>query len=472
MKNIFKTSIIILLLLNSYLSIAQMNDRNEKIHLLDSVYQALYASGSFNGNVLIAEKGKVVFKKSYGFADAVTQEKLNLQTVFELASVSKQFTAMGIVLLKKRGQLNYDDPISKYLPELNFYDGVTIRNLLNHTSGVPDYIYVDVFREKWDKTKIATNVEVITEFAKYKPPLEFQPGEKSQYSNTGYALLASIIERVSKQTYERFLKENIFRPLHMKHTFIYQCVYAPEKIKNYAQAYGTDSLLNYISAYHSIENKLTTYNYLDGVVGARTVHSNLEDLLKWDRALYMDKLINPEDKKEIFGSLKTRNGKENSYGFGWVLSQNEKYGKIVNHSGSWAGYITYIERHTDSDKTIILLQNVNTPNSKIALGDIRKIMYGIKLPINKKIFPNQEDLDKYEGIYSGSDYPKKIVVFKKGNRLAAHYAGSPVSAFSMDAYPNHTFKCEPWDVEMVFNPDDNSLLVMEDEKQNTLKKQK
>ncbi|WP_316797257.1 serine hydrolase domain-containing protein [Pedobacter agri] len=155
MKNIFKTSIIILLLLNSYLSIAQMNDRNEKIHLLDSVYQALYASGSFNGNVLIAEKGKVVFKKSYGFADAVTQEKLNLQTVFELASVSKQFTAMGIVLLKKRGQLNYDDPISKYLPELDFYDGVTIRNLLNHTSGVPDYIYVDVFREKWDKTKIA-----------------------------------------------------------------------------------------------------------------------------------------------------------------------------------------------------------------------------------------------------------------------------------------------------------------------------
>jgi len=471
MKNIFKTSIIILFILNSNLSTAQTNDRNEKIRLFDSVYQALYASGSFNGNVLIAEKGKVIFEKSYGFADAVTREKLNPQTIFELASVSKQFTAMGIVLLKKRGKLNYDDPISKYLPELAFYDGVTIRNLLNHTSGVPDYIYVDVFREKWDKTKIATNADVITEFAKNKPPLDFQPNEKSQYSNSGYVLLASIIERVSKQTYGQFLKANIFDPLQMKHTFIYRRVYAPEKIKNYAQAYGTDSLLNYTSAYDSIENKLTTYNYLDGVVGARTVHSNLEDLLKWDRALYTDKLINAEDKKEIFGSLKTKNGKENHYGFGWELSQNEKYGKIVSHSGSWAGYISYIERHTDSDKTIILLQNVNTPNSKIGLSDVRKILYDIKLPANKQILPNPEELDKYAGIYSSPDYPKKIVVFKKGNRLAAHYAGSPVTAFSMDAYPDHTFKCEPWAVKMVFNPGEKSLLFTEDEKQYTLKKQ-
>lgn len=471
MKNIFKTSILILFILNSNSSTAQMNERTEKIHLLDSVYRALYASGSFNGNVLIAEKGNVIFEKSYGFADAVTQKKLNPQSIFELASVSKQFTAMGVVLLKKRGKLNYDDPISKYLPELAFYNGVTIRNLLTHTGGVPDYLYLDVFREKWDKTKIATNADVITEFAKYRPPLDFQPNEKSQYSNTGYALLASIIERVSNQTYGQFLKTNIFNPLHMKHTFIYRRIYAPEKIKNYAEAYGTDSLLNYVSAYYSIENKFTTYNYLDGVVGARAVNSNLDDLLKWDRALYTDQLISVEDKKEIFGSVKTKNGKENDYGFGWVLSRNEKYGKIFNHSGSWAGYITYIERHADSDKTIILLQNVNTPNSKIGLSDIRKILYNIKLPANKRIFPNPEELDKIAGIYSSPDYPKKIVVFKKANRLAAHYAGSPVSAFSMDAYPDHTFKCEPWDVEMVFNPAENSMLVTEDQKQYTLKKQ-
>lgn len=447
MKNIFRASVLILFILRSAVSIAQPNNQNEKVRLLDSVYQALYTSGSFNGNVLIAEKGKVIFKKSYGFADAVTQEKLNPQSIFELASVSKQFTAMGIILLKKRGALNYDDPISKYIPELAFYDGVTIRNLLTHTSGVPDYLYVDLFREKWDKTQIAINEDVIKEFAKYKPALDFQPNEKSQYSNTGYALLASIIERVSKQTYERFLKTNIFDPLHMKHTFIYQCVYAPKKIKNYAQAYGTDSLLNYTSAYHSEENKFTTFNYLDGVVGARTVHSNLEDLLKWDRALHTDQLINAKDKKEIFVSSKTNNCKENSYGFGWVLAQDEKCGKIVNHSGSWAGYITYIERHLDSDKTVILLQNVNTPNSKIGLSDVRKILYNIKLPANKIILPNPVVLDKIAGIYYSQDYPKKIAVFKNGNRLAAHYAGSPVSAFSMDAYPDNTFKCIPWDVK-------------------------
>ena len=471
MKNIFKTFIIILSILNSNLSAAQTKDQTEKVRLLDSVYQALYTSGSFNGNVLIAEKGKIIFEKSYGFADAATQEKLNPQSIFELASVSKQFTAMGIVLLKKRGKLSYDDPISKYLPELAFYDGVTIRNMLTHTSGVPDYLYLDVFRDKWDKSKIATNADVITEFVKNKPPMDFQPNEKSQYSNTGYAFLASVIERVSKQSYGQFLKANIFDPLRMKHTFIYRCVYAPEEIKNYSQAYGTDSLLNYTSAYHSLENKLTTFNYLDGIVGPRTVHSNLEDLLKWDRALYTDQLINVEDKKEIFSSEKIKNGKVNDYGFGWVLSQNEKYGKIVNHSGSWAGYITYIERHLDNDKTIILLQNVNTPNSKIGLGDVRKILYNVKLPANKMILPSPEELDKYSGIYSSPDYSKKIVVFKKQNRLAAHYAGSPVTAFSMDAYPEHIFKCEAWDVEMVFNPVKNSMLIIEDEKQYTLKKQ-
>jgi len=470
MKNIFKISIVILFILYSKLSLAQTDDQAEKIRMLDSVYQALHASGSFNGNVLIAEKGKVIFKKSYGFADAVTQQKLNPQSIFELASVSKQFTAMGIVLLKKLGKLDYDDPISKYLPELAFYEGVTIRNLLVHTSGVPDYLYVDVFREKWDKTKMAANADVITEFAKYRPPLDFQPNEKSQYSNTGYALLASIIERVSGKTYGQFLKANIFRPLHMANTFIYRPVYAPGKIKNYAQAYGTDSLLNYVSAY-GIENKFTTYNYLDGVVGARTVHSNLEDLLKWDRVLYTDQLIGLEDKREIFASTKTKNGKANDYGFGWVLSQNEKYGKIVNHSGSWAGYITYIERHPDNDKTIILLQNVNTPNSKVALGEVRKILYGIKLPANRMIVANSQELDKIAGTYSSPDYPSRIVVFNKGNRLAAHYAGSPVSAFAMDAYPDHTFKCEPWDVTMVFSAGENSMLLTEYGKQYTLKKQ-
>jgi len=151
---------------------------------LDSLFNALFKQKMFNGNVLIADKGKMIFEKSYGLANEKTGQKINHQTIFELASVSKQFTAMGIVLLEKQGKLNYDDKISKYIPELAFYGNISIRNLLNHTGGLPDYM--EIFEEKWDKTKFATNQDIVDVFAKYRPKVIFQPGEKYQYSDTGY----------------------------------------------------------------------------------------------------------------------------------------------------------------------------------------------------------------------------------------------------------------------------------------------
>ncbi|MEH3115210.1 serine hydrolase domain-containing protein [Pedobacter terrae] len=119
---------------------------------LDSLFNALFKEKMFHGNVLIADKGKILFEKSYGFANEKTGQKINNRTIFELASVSKQFTAIGIVLLAKRGKLNYDDKISKYIPELSFYGNISIRNLLNHTGGLPDYM--EIFEEKWDKKKL------------------------------------------------------------------------------------------------------------------------------------------------------------------------------------------------------------------------------------------------------------------------------------------------------------------------------
>ncbi|MDQ1096220.1 MULTISPECIES: serine hydrolase domain-containing protein [Chryseobacterium] len=138
---------------------------------IDSVFTSLYQKKMFNGNVLIAEKGKIIFEKNYGLANEETKQKLDNNTIFELASISKQFTAMGIVLLEKQGKLKYDDNISKYIPELSFYRNITIRNLLNHTSGLPDYI--KLFEEHWDKTKIATNQDIVNLFVQYQPKLYF-----------------------------------------------------------------------------------------------------------------------------------------------------------------------------------------------------------------------------------------------------------------------------------------------------------
>ncbi|WP_394265603.1 serine hydrolase domain-containing protein [Bergeyella zoohelcum] len=131
---------------------------------------------------------------------------MNSSTVFELASVSKQFTAMDIVLLEKQKKLKYDDKISRYIPELAFYGNITIQNLLHHTSGLPDYM--ELFEEKWDKTEFAVNQDIVNELAKYQPKLHFLPGEKYEYSNTGYALLGLIIEKVSKKSFGQFLSEH------------------------------------------------------------------------------------------------------------------------------------------------------------------------------------------------------------------------------------------------------------------------
>ncbi|MDY3319917.1 serine hydrolase, partial [Riemerella anatipestifer] len=302
--------------------------------------------------------------------------------------------------------LNYDDKISKYIPELAFYGDISIRNLLNHTSGLPDYM--DFFEEKWDKTKFATNQDIVNEFAKYKPNVLFKPNEKFEYSNTGYALLGLIIERVSKKSFDKFLTRYIFTPLKMKNTFVYRSKYEPKKIENYALGYVSDSLGNKVRP-DSLGK--TLFYYLDGIVGDGMVNSTVSDLLIWDRALYGNKLVDEHDKKLIYQPSKTTDGKENPYGFGWRLSQNDKYGTIVNHSGGWAGYITFIERHLTNDKTIILLQNNDLSSTKLPIREVRKIIYNEPLPVEKPLKPvvlQSEDLDKYLGLYTNEKFPLKI----------------------------------------------------------------
>ena len=168
----------------------------DNIKQIDSLLTASYKEQKLNGNILIAEKGTIIYQKSFGKANETTGQDLNAESVFELASVSKQFTAMGIMLLKQQGKLSYDDSLRKFIPELPYYN-ITIRQLLHHTSGLPDYI--DLFIKNWDTTKIATNKDMIEQLAKYKPPVLFAPGEKWEYSNTGYALHVR-----HRQAFEKF----------------------------------------------------------------------------------------------------------------------------------------------------------------------------------------------------------------------------------------------------------------------------
>jgi len=446
-----KTLLFIAVILLSNITFGQSRQSEQ----LDSLFTSLYNKKMFNGNVLIAEKGKTLFQKSYGLANEEIKQELNNQTIFELASVSKQFTAMGIVLLKNQGKLKYDDKISKYIPELSFYGDITIQNLLNHTGGLPDYM--ELFEEKWDKTKFATNQSIVDLFVQHKPEADFKAGEKFEYSNTGYAFLGLIIEKASNKTFGQYLNENIFKPLKMTKTFVYRSRYEPKTVENYALGYVTDSLGNKVLT-NSFGKEFYTY-YLDGIVGDGMVNSTTEDLLKWDRALYGNKLVNQKDKELIFSKVKTNNGDESKYGFGWSIGTAEKYGKIVNHSGGWAGYVTFIERHLDNDKTIIILQNNATELTALPVREVRRILYNEPLATNdlNPVELTSKDLEKYVGIYSNEQIPFTLTIWVKDSTLFAQASGEGQGAFPLDSYENHTFKFDPVQVKIIFDTDKNEL---------------
>lgn len=385
-----------------FLQVAVAQTKTEK---LDSLFQSAVNDGSFNGNVLIAEKGKVIYQKSFGYSDIKAKEKLTGKSVFELASVSKQFTAMGIVLLQKQGKLSYDDPISKFLPELSMYYDITIKNLLVHTGGLPDYM--ELMSQEENHDGFATNQTIIDLFVKKKPPVVFKPGEKHEYSNTGYALLASIIEKASGKSYGDYLAENIFKPLKMNDTRVYRRWFKPEKVKDVTKGYiYSDSLKRLVTPDEISKDYFTIY--LDGIIGDGMVNSTTTDLLLWDQALYTDKLVNKQDKELIFSSYPTQSGKATNYGFGWKVSTSSLYGKIASHSGGWSGYVTYIARYLDRNCTIIILQNAMNQNTKIPQAEIRNILFE---PIYKA---DKKKMEEIVGIYKTEKGNERELLFEKG----------------------------------------------------------
>jgi CubicO group peptidase (beta-lactamase class C family) len=407
------------LLLLFYLSLGHTQNLSKTI---DSIYTQAYQKGEFHGNILVANQGKVVYKKSFGMADETSQQPLNENTIFELASVSKQFTAAAIVMLHREGKLKIDDKISKLLPELSHYSDVSIRHLLYHTGGLKDYMAL--MQLSYDQSKIANNNDIIALLSKPDLKPDFSPGTQYEYSNTGYALLASIIERASGMSYGNYLEKKIFRPLKMKRTSIHTRRYAPRKIDNYAYGYVMDEKTHQ----YILPDNHPDHNYviwLDGIVGDGTVNSTVLDLLKWDQALHGNTLFSSQEKEWIFTPGTLNDGSKSNYAFGWMIEEDPNMKRIASHSGGWPGYHTYIERHLDKNKTIIVLSNHESP---IKTKFIRRAFYGIPEP--KTISPSDrivmdlpiEVLKKYEGIYAFNE-SISLTFFIKNDLLYAQLTG-------------------------------------------------
>ena len=328
--------IILLLLLFPLLANAQWN---AKIKLVDSVLSQLHEQHLFNGTVLIGEKGKVIYKKAFGIA-GVNEKPLTTSAAFNLASVSKQFFAMMIIMLKEEGKLQYDDAVQQHLTSFP-YPGITLRHLLNHTSGLPEYF--DVAERYRSLLDTLTNESMLALLAVKKPALVFTPGDRFEYCNTNYTTLASVIEKLAGMPVAQFFEQRIVRPLKLQNTFIYNITmksYPASRVFGFHYAKGkpvADDLL-----------------WLDGIVGDGNIYSSAEDLYKWDQALYTEKLVKKASFHEAITPGKLNNGAATQYGFGWFIP---KPGQEVDHTGGWVAFGTYIDRVIADNKTFILLDN-------------------------------------------------------------------------------------------------------------------
>lgn len=355
-----KRLVILFLLLPFYL-LAQEN-------ISKQVDEFMSSQKDFSAVLLVAHKGKPVYYKAFGYREFAQQIPLQKTDIFELASVSKQFTAMIIMMLKEKGKLGYEDLVEKYL---NIpYKDITIRHLLTHTSGLPDY--QDIMDKYWDKSKVANNNDILEYLNKYAPPKLFEPGAKYGYSNTGYVLLASIAEKASGKDFIEICRQWIFKPLKMNSANIRTL---QEKATTINFAIGhiyVKEKERYIRADSFPSSDYTIW--LGNRKGPGRISSTVADLLKWDRALYRNKLVKQTTLQEAFSPMKVSDGSLSYYGFGWMLRSDSISGKVVMHTGSNPGYRTQIIRYTGRNKTIILLCNNAHKNFEQIIKRIEEII--------------------------------------------------------------------------------------------------
>lgn len=295
--------------------------------------------GIFSGGILVAKGGNILFENYSGFEDYPRkQQPISDTSSIHIASTSKTFTGIATLLLVQQKKLFLEDTVGQFFPNWP-YPGVTIKDLLNHRSGIPNYLYF-MHVSSWDKQKMATNRDVLELILKQRPAKHAAPNKRFEYSNTNYVLLALIIEKVSARSFPDFMHEEFFEPLHMNHSFVFQ-------LKDTARA--TPSF--------QPGGSLWALDYLDLTYGDKNIYSTPRDLLKWDQILYTDQIISKELLEAAFSPYSFEKPGTHNYGLGWRLELLPNNKKIIYHFGRWHGNNSAFTRLTDEKVTIIILGN-------------------------------------------------------------------------------------------------------------------
>ncbi len=322
----------------------ELTEQQKKVaKSIDSLASKRHKQGIFNGVVMVAEYGLPIYIKAFGYSNFKTKDLINEHSVFQLASVSKMFTATAIMLLQQQGFLSINDSVKHIIPDFP-YEGLIIRHLLTHRSGLPRYMVVT--DAHWPKDSMLTNEDMHQVMVSHPPKRYFSPDFRFNYQNVNYAYLALIVERVSGQSFDNFVRDNIFEPLKMYDSKVYAGKKQPDI---------SGAVVGHI--YRRPRVIPPQENYINGVTGDKGVYSSVYDLLKFDQALYTDTFLTEASKQLMFHPwTKWRRGNKDSYGFGLRISTFEQ-DNLVYHYGWWNGFKSSFMRYLNSKKTIIILTN-------------------------------------------------------------------------------------------------------------------
>ena len=323
---------------------------------LQARMDAAVKDDEFSGAAIVTKNHQPLLSEGYGLANRELEVPNTPQTRFRLGSITKQFTAMAVLILQDKGKLNIGEPISKYLKRTTpAWEPITIRHLLNHTSGIPSYTS---FPQMMSRTvrQVATVEEVIATFR--EKDLEFPPGDRFTYSNSAYILLGQIVERASGQDYEAFLREAIFQPLEMKDSgYDHNRTILPRRAAGYVK---TPS---------GLEN--APYIDMSWPYSAGALYSTVEDLARWDKALVEGKMVAAESHKAMFTPGKS------DYGYGWFIRDRDGH-KEIGHGGGIHGFSTAIKRYPDDGVCVVVLSNVIPSRTDKIAHDLSGIALGLE----------------------------------------------------------------------------------------------
>jgi CubicO group peptidase (beta-lactamase class C family) len=306
---------------------------------LDNFYRGQVRAG-FNGAVLVGLKGKVIYERYFGVSNRERKIPLAVNSSSQLASVSKTLTSAGILYLYDHKLIDLDKPVNTYLPEFP-YQGITIRMLLNHRSGLPDYTkWVPVYNH--DERTPISNETMIAMMVKYKPPVEAKPNKRFKYCNTNFAVLARVIEKISDMPYADFMEKYIFGPLGMVNTFVYEP----------AKGLPPNATISYKFNWRREPDM-----FADGVHGDKGIYSTVEDMYRWDQALYTNKFLSNETIELAYGPCSFEKKGVKNYGLGWRMLCFTNGNKVIYHNGWWHGNNTSFYRLIKENMTIVVLGN-------------------------------------------------------------------------------------------------------------------